>query len=111
MVEVRLVHAKKQFYSFIMNVAKILVTGLALLIFLAIHLRNLMGMQNSLMFSLIADQPKVLLSDAGIRALLEIFPFFSFLCLILSGYLLYRFIKQFNAQQIIPLNSPLYEIL
>jgi|SRR3989339_1667341 len=111
MVQIRIIYAKKQFYKFVFNVAKILIVSVILFTALAIHLSRLMSLQNSLMISLIMDQPNLLLSSTGIKAMLEIFPFISFVILAGSVYLLYKFIKQFTQQQIIPLNSPLYEIL
>jgi hypothetical protein len=62
------------------------------------------------MFSLIKDQPNILVSDVGIKALFEIFPFLSFIVLLGSVYFTYRFIKEFNKQIILPLNSPIYDL-
>lgn len=111
MVQIRLIHARKQLNAFIWNTAKVLSMGVVLLAALAVHVGHLMTMQNSMMMRFVLEQPEILLSSTGLKAMIDTFPFISFLALFLSAFFLYKAVRQFAKQEIIPLNSPLYELL
>ncbi len=110
MVQIRLIHARKQLYNFIFQTAKVVLSTIFLFAVLAFHISALFSDANSMMLSLIAQEPQMLLSSIGVKAVVDIFPFISFFIMLSSVYFVYRFTKQFAKLEIIPLNSPLYEV-